>query len=62
VIGATSTSPPPKRRRRLPVRPLPVRAEPPLRVDRGAVRTEAVAVFGEAGAVVVSGAIPQVSQ
>jgi hypothetical protein len=32
-IGATSTRPPPKRRRRLPVRLLPVRPDPPVRVD-----------------------------
>jgi hypothetical protein len=77
VIGATSTSPPPKRRRRLPVRLLPERPDPPVRVDSGAVRTEAVAVLAEPLAAAwfaawfadwfadldpASGAIPQVSQ
>jgi hypothetical protein len=71
VIGATSTSPPPNRRRRLPVRPLPLRPEPPVRVDSGAVRTDAVGVaavpgrtgaaFGAAEAA-AAGAIPHVSQ
>jgi hypothetical protein len=42
--GATSTSPPPKRRRRDPVRELPDRAEPPVRVDSAAVRTEGAVV------------------
>jgi hypothetical protein len=61
VIGATSTSPPPNRRRRLPVRLLPLRPDPPVRVDSGAVRTEAVAVL-TGFLSVTSGAIPQVSQ
>jgi hypothetical protein len=64
--GATSTRPPPKRRRRLPVRPLPVCAEAPVRVDSAAVRTEEVVAVrrdaaGEAAAP-PTGAMPQVSQ
>ncbi len=71
VIGATSTRPPPKRRRRLPVRELPVRALP-VRADSAAVRTDGAVATRGAGrrrwrrqpvpTLAFSGAIPQVSQ
>jgi hypothetical protein len=71
-IGATSTSPAPNRRRRLPVRALPVRADAPVRVDsalpppRGPAVVAAPAQSGLAGPPVVAGAangaMPQVSQ
>ncbi|BFU44246.1 hypothetical protein KRMM14A1004_24830 [Krasilnikovia sp. MM14-A1004] len=71
--GATSTRPPPKRRRRLPL-VLPLRPDPPVRVDNDTapVRTDgAVAVRCAGGAAlltavvagaVAGGAMPQVSQ
>jgi hypothetical protein len=40
VTGSTSTRPPPNRRRLLPLLPLPVRADEPVRVDSAAVRTD----------------------
>jgi hypothetical protein len=73
VTGATSTSPPPNRRRRLPVRALPLCAEP-VREDSGAVRTDGAVAFRAGAAAEVAaataaavagafaGAIPQVSQ
>jgi hypothetical protein len=40
VIGVTSTRPPPNRRRRDPVRELPLRPLPAVRVDSAPVRVE----------------------
>jgi hypothetical protein len=71
--AAISTSPPPNRRRWLPLRPVPpVRAEPlpallpdPVRIDgAGALRAEGAddAELTAGGAEAVTGAIPQVSQ
>jgi hypothetical protein len=40
TIGVTSTRPPPKRRRRDPVRELPVRPLDPVRVESAPVRDE----------------------